>query len=108
MIAVKEFISNMEQGYTEAFLCRASDDQLYVVKSRKSGREALIREWMCARIGQELGVPVPPFEMVYATDSTAIYSGNEQMPALAEMSGFGSRFVTAGGGATPHGLPTLN
>jgi hypothetical protein len=44
MIAVKEFITRLEQGYAEAFLCRGEDGRLYVVKSRLSGKASLIRE----------------------------------------------------------------
>jgi hypothetical protein len=55
-----------------------------------------------------IGVPIPQFDFVFTTSAVAAFSGNEQMAALAEMPGFGSRFVTSGVGAQPHGLPTLN
>jgi hypothetical protein len=108
MIAVTEFISRFEQGYTEAFLCRGEDGHPYVVKSRRSGKAALIREWVCGRIGRELGLPIPPFEFICTTRAVAAYSANEDLAALADTPGFGSRFVGGQSDGMPVGLPSLN
>jgi hypothetical protein len=108
MIAVTEFITRLDQGYAEAFLCRADDLHLYVVKSRRSGKASLIREWVCGRIGVELGLPIPPFSQIYADRSLAAYSGNEDLAALADTPGFGSRFVIGHATGLPPGVPILN
>lgn len=108
MIAVTEFITRLEQGYAEAFLCRGEDGHLYVVKSRRSGKASLIREWVYGRIGRELGLPIPPFDFVYAAPSVAAYSANEDLGALVDTPGFGSRFVGGQTGGMPAGLPALN
>lgn len=108
MVEVKEFVARLEQGYAEAFLCRGADGHLYVTKSRRSGIESLVREWVCGRIGQKLGVPVPPIQLIYASPSVAMYSGNEDLQALSEMPGFGSRFVGTESGGAVVSMPTLN
>lgn len=110
MIAVSEFISRLEQGYTEAFLCRGEDGHLYVTKSIRSGREALVREWICGRIGQMFGLPIPAFQLLYAAKSTAQFSGIDDLKALADEAGFGSRFVGSQeetAGSAPVGAMTL-
>ena len=108
MIAITEFITRLEQGFTEAFLCRGEDGWLYVVKSRKSGKESLVREWICGSIARRLGLPVPPFELVFVSDSVAVHSGNELLEALAETPGFGSRFVASSSGPESVSVPMLN
>jgi hypothetical protein len=108
MIEVNEFITYLDQGYANAFLCRCKDTHKYVVKSRRSGKESLIREWVCGRIGRELGLPIPSIEFVYAPRSVAEHSANREMAALADTPGFGSQFI---GSPTPDGLlalPLLN
>jgi len=108
MIEVKEFLGRLEQGYTEAFLCRGDDGRKYVVKCRRSGRESLIREWVCGQIGREMRVPIPPFDMVSAARSVAEFSGIDEMAELAAAPGFGSRFVAISGDPAPAALPALN
>ncbi len=100
MLEIVEFIARLEQGYTEAILCRARDQHLYVVKSVQCGREALIRELISARIGRNLGLPIPPFSPVYVAPAVARQAAAHELSYLAEAPGFGSRLVD--------GLPTLN
>lgn len=38
MIEVTEFITNLDQGYSQAFLCRGRDDHLYAVKIAQIGK----------------------------------------------------------------------
>jgi hypothetical protein len=108
MIAVNHFITRLEQGYTEAFLCRATDGALYVAKSKRAGTTALVKEFLCGRIGRELDVQIPHFELLYATNAVANYAINDEMRELAEMPGFGSQFVTDGPAELGLGLPSLN
>jgi hypothetical protein len=108
MIAVTEFISDFHEGYTNAFLCRGEDQHLYVAKSRRSGRESLIREWICGRIGQELGLPIPPIAQLYVDSAVLEFAANEQIGELANEYGFGSRYVTVDRYGPPASLPILN
>jgi hypothetical protein len=100
MLEIVEFIARLEQGYTEAFLCRVRDQHVYVVKSVQCGREALIKEMVAARIGHELGLPIPPFSGVYVSPAVARQAAARELHDLAEAPGFGSRWID--------GLPTLN
>lgn len=83
----------MQQGLTEAILCRAEDDCLYVVKSRSAGCDALVKEWIAGRIGQELGLPIPEMETVYIERGKAQYMAHPEAKVLARCPGFASRFV---------------
>ena len=93
MTEVREFITRLEQGYTEAFLCRSEDGRAYVCKSVRAGREALIKEVICSRVGSSLGLPIPPVEILYASPSVAERSLNSEITDLATEPGFGSCFV---------------
>ncbi len=94
MIEVVEFIARLGQGYTEASMCRAIDGHLYVTKSVRAGRESLIREVIAGRVGQRLGVPVPPFTSLYTSPEIARQSLSSVLADLTpELPGFGSRFV---------------
>src|SRR5690348_8046544 len=108
MIEVIEFISELKEGYTEAFLCRGEDGLPYVAKSRRSGKESLVREWVCGRIGREFGLPIPPFEMLYVAQSVASYAANEHIEPLAAAPGFGSQQVGTKTNEVLVGLPVLN
>jgi hypothetical protein len=108
MLAVREFITKLEQGYTEAFLCRAEDGHRYVTKSGRAGRESLIREYLCGQIGRRMNLPIPPFEVLYATESIARFSVAGELKDLVSMPGFGSRFVTGPESEYPVSLPALN
>ena len=100
MIEVREFITRLEQGYTEAFLCRAADGHTYVAKSVQAGRETLVRECISGQIGRALNVSIPPFERLYCAPSVARQSLNPELAHLVSEPPFGSRFVD--------GVPTLN
>jgi hypothetical protein len=108
MLEVREFITKLEQGYTEAFLCRAENGLRYVTKTARAGRESLIREYICGQIGTLLGLPIPPFEILYTSESIARFSAADELRDLVSVPGFGSRFIT--GPETEHevSLPALN
>jgi len=108
MIAVSQFITRLEQGYTEAFLCRAEDGALYVTKSKRAGKTALVKELLCGCIGRELALPIPSFELLYVSRRVAEYAINDEMHELAELPGFGSKYVTDSSADPAPGLPSLN
>jgi len=94
MVEINKFITKMEQGLTEAFLCGGVDQHNYVVKSKRAGKETLIREHVCGRLAAALGLPIPQFEFVYVPKSVAMYSVNTELSDISEMPGFGSRQIT--------------
>ena len=67
-IEVVEIQGKSEQGFQEPFLCRGSDGHLYYVKGRQTDRASLGREWVCAHLGRELGLPIPPFALMHVSE----------------------------------------
>jgi hypothetical protein len=94
MKLIKEILDRMQQGFTEATLCRAEDGHTYVVKARKrAGSNALISEWIAGRIGGALGLPIPSMEILTFDHNLARYILHPDAEALAESPSFGSRLV---------------
>lgn len=53
-----------EQGQHRPFRCRADDGELYYVKGASVGFRGLCSEWIAGRLAQELGLPIPDFQIV--------------------------------------------
>lgn len=84
----------MEQGFTTPWLCRGENGAQYVVKThRGAGRQALIAEWVCGRIGQLLGLPIPAISIVSFDRNKAAIAANDVARELAEVPGFASRYA---------------
>lgn len=59
-----EIIHKFEQGKTEPYLCRCSDELLYVVKGRSALARGCINEWLCAALGTVFGLPIPDYKIL--------------------------------------------
>src|SRR6266853_1328908 len=92
-IRITEVITRSTQGITRPFLCRGDDDLLYYVKGNFAGRKALCAEWIAGRIGQRLGLPIPPFANVSIPDEIILYSAREDIRDLGAGIGFGSQKI---------------
>lgn len=64
MLQIVEILRPAEQGRTTPYLCRGDDDQLYYVKGLNTGRHGQWCEWLAGHLGQALGLPIPPFQVV--------------------------------------------
>ena len=64
VIEVVEIQGKSLQGFQEPFQCLGADGRLYYVKGRQTDRASLCREWVCAHLGQHLGLPIPPFGLL--------------------------------------------
>jgi hypothetical protein len=67
MIQIIEIIKKAEQGFCKPFLCKGDDGYLYYVKGFIDGRpqrEDQIKEWICAHLAKEFGLPLPDFCIV--------------------------------------------
>ena len=73
MLQIIEIIRKMEQGFTEPYLCRAEDDELYVIKRANATYKGLVKEWVSASLGKEFGLPIPDFKLVYVDNSLLEY-----------------------------------
>lgn len=66
MIEIQEVLKKANVGYCTPYLCRGSDGEQYYVKAANEGilqHGDLIREWLCAHLGQAWGLPVPQFSL---------------------------------------------
>ncbi|HET6251962.1 MAG TPA: HipA family kinase [Tepidisphaeraceae bacterium] len=94
MILVKEFVRKISQGYANAALCRGEDGRYYVVKTRRgAGRDTVVKEWLCGRVGRELQLPIPDIEQVYFGGAGAKHGASDELLALTESAGFGSHYI---------------
>ena len=63
-VEILEVLGRSEQGITKPFICRADDDEIYFVKGTGAGRRSQLCEWIGGKLGQWLGLPLAPFEIV--------------------------------------------
>jgi len=78
MLQVIEIIETMIQGFTKPVLCRANDGERYIVKGREATNAGLIKEYVCASLGQKFGLPIPDFCLVEFPDELLMYDGDLQ------------------------------
>jgi len=64
MLEIIEIIDDTVQGLTNPALCIANDGQKYIVKGREAQNTGLIKEYICASLGQIFGLPIPDFCLV--------------------------------------------
>jgi hypothetical protein len=91
MIQIVEIIRRSTQGITRPFVCRGDDDEIYFVKGVGAGRRSQICEWIAGRLGCELGLPIPPFEIVDIPEELVRSGGMEGLSELGAGPAFGSQ-----------------
>lgn len=89
-IEIVEILGKAEQGVQEPFQCIASDGHLYYVKGMQTDRSSLCNEWICAHLGQHLGLPIPPFGLL-AVPEEIIAEVPPEWRCLGSGMAFGSR-----------------
>lgn len=92
MLYIEEIIRKMEQGKTEPYLCRDSNQEMYVVKRLTATFDGCIKEWICARLAKEFGLPIPPFNLAEIDECLVEYN-YEHRNDLGEGIAFASKFV---------------
>ncbi|MGI2125565.1 HipA family kinase [Shewanella oncorhynchi] len=90
-IEVTEIIRKFEQGYTVPYLCNCNDGKQYVVKGIEATYEGLIKEWVCANIGIQFGLPIPKPVIIHVPSMFSQFGEN---PSLAIGDCFGSTYVS--------------
>lgn len=60
-LTIVEVLGRSTQGRTEPYVCRGDDGEVYFVKGRSATRGGLIAEWLCARLAERFGLPLPPY-----------------------------------------------
>lgn len=62
-LTIVEVLGRSSQGRTEPYVCRGDDGEVYFVKGRSATRPGLIAEWLCARLAEHFGLPLPPYSI---------------------------------------------
>ncbi len=64
-IEIDEVLRRSEQGATEPYICRGSDDKLYFVKGKGAGYDSLVKEWVAGQLARRIGLPIAQFDLVH-------------------------------------------
>lgn len=92
-IEIVEIMGRSTQGITKPFICRGEDGYVYFVKGRGAGMRSLICEWIAGQLGQRLGLPIAPFEIVDVPQELLSIAMRDDLAQLGEGRAFGSRKV---------------
>ncbi len=90
-VEIIEILRRSEQGATQPFICRGDDDEIYFVKGSGAGRRSQICEWIAGHLGQSLGLPIAPFEIVEVPSEILEIPVRTDLAELGEGPAFGSR-----------------
>lgn len=91
MIDIVEISHRMNQGSTKPWLCRGSDNILYVVKRQNTGFDGCVFEWVAAKLGQAFGINIPPVKLAYI-DQHLIAGDIDQETELGAGTAFASTY----------------
>jgi hypothetical protein len=83
-VEIEEIGRRSRNGVLQPFYCRGTDGKHYFVKSRGATPYGLAAEWIVARLGQSLGLPVPPIRWVYISPElldVSSYAGGYDLSA---------------------------
>ena len=84
----------MRHGAMQPVLCRADDEALYVVKPWSSGGNwALLMEWIGARLGRSLRLPIPNYRQIEIGEALAEAWNATHVPRIEVGPGFGSQYI---------------
>ncbi len=61
-ICITHVLREMKQGRTTPYLCKDDEDRQHIVKGENATIAGLVREWICAVIGTEFGLPIQIFQ----------------------------------------------
>lgn len=84
------------RGAMKPLLCRGDDGCHYILKPFSSGQTwPLVMEWICARLGRALALPIPNYRQIFVSEDLA-----EEWNAFSERKiepgiGFGSQQVAS-------------
>lgn len=95
-VEARELKRLAHRGSMKPLLCRANDGAHYILKPFSSGSSwPLVLEWVCARLGRSLGLPIPNYRQVYVSQEIAeewnAFNDRKIEPGV----GFGSQQVAS-------------
>jgi hypothetical protein len=89
-----EIIRAMRHGAMQPLLCRADDGAHYVVKPfSSSGDWPQVMEWICARLGRALDLPIPNYRIVEISEELADAWNATHARQIEAGLGFGSQLI---------------
>lgn len=89
-----EILRTMRHGAMHPLLCRADDQALYVVKPTATGGNwALVMEWICARLGRLVDLPIPNYRQVEIREELADAWNAAHALKIEAGPGFGSQWI---------------
>lgn len=85
-----------KRGSMKPLLCRGNDGAHYIFKPFSKGSSwPLVLEWVCARLGRSLGLPIPNYRQIYVSEELAeewnAFNDRKIEPGV----GFGSQQVAS-------------
>jgi len=89
LLAVVEVIKQAEQGMSEPFYCKASDDNYYWVKGRNCTRNGQLYEFACAHLAKSMGLPIADFCLLEIYEDL-----HDEFDAPFKKLGYGSVFAS--------------
>lgn len=93
-VAAIELKRLTKRGAMQPLLCRADDGEHYVFKPFSTGSAwPLTLEWVCARLGRDLGLPIPNYRQVFVANELAAEWNEFNERQIEGGIGFGSRLV---------------
>lgn len=78
MIYIQRIIRKMKQGQTGPYLCVGEDGKQYIVKGPNTTYAGLVHEWVCGKLAQAIGLPIPDFDTAYV-DRTLLEYGSYEL-----------------------------
>jgi hypothetical protein len=90
-----EFKRLAKRGAMHPILCRADDGAHYFLKTFSTGRTwPLVLEWICARLGRAVALPIPNYRKVTVSDELAEEWNDFHERKIEPGVGFGSQMVS--------------
>jgi len=87
MIEIVEIIRRSEQGITQPYICRGSDDNVYFVKGVGASRRSLLCEWLAGNLAYHFNIPIAPFTILSVPEELI-----DSNPAMYDELGAGCAF----------------
>jgi hypothetical protein len=89
-----QILRTVRHGGMQPLLCTADDNARYVVKPFSSGGAwPQVLEWVCARLGRSLGLPIPNYRQIMIGEELADAWNATNARQVEPGLGFGSQFV---------------
>ncbi len=90
IVEINEVICRSEQGMSRPFICRDEVGNQLWVKGAAWRSKELAAEWICARLAEELALPLAEFSLVSVDEDLICYSAVPEIASLGAGVGFGS------------------